>query len=108
VIIFCIDHSEMENNPFKTTQMENLFYVSLNLKYKRMFTKYAGMLVFVLTVSTISLDRALIVCQNMKYIVLCYGMVLNGSSCITQVFNSVACSEIHGLIELFCLSSLCV
>ena len=31
---FNTDHPEIENDPFKTTQMENLFYLSLNINIK--------------------------------------------------------------------------
>ena len=71
-----------------------------------MFTKCAGMSVFVLSVCIISLDCAVIACQDTKYNVLCCSMVLNGLLCVAQVFHAVVCSEMCRLIETCCLSLL--
>ena len=105
VIIFHSDHQEIENNPFKTTQMENLFYLSLNITHKRMFTNCAGMSVMVLSACTLSLDGALIVCQDRNFNVLSGSMVFKW----IVTYNtgiSVSCSEIDVLIETFWLSLL--
>jgi len=95
MIIFHTDHPEIENDPFKTTQIEHVFYFSLNIKHKIMVTNCAGMSIFVLSFFTFSMDNALIVCQDTNYNVLSGSMILNELSYITQVFQFHVLKYVH-------------